>query len=133
MSQENVEIVRRVYAAASRGDLDALLKDAAPEIEVDWSRSRGPHKGVYRGPAAARSLFEHMVDAWSEFHWEPEELIDAGETVVAATHLVARGQGSGIEIHGHAAQAWTIRGGMIVSARFYQTRADALNAIGLGE
>ena len=48
MSQENVAIVRATYDAYNRGSLDAALKDAAPEFELDWTRAVGPQRGVYR-------------------------------------------------------------------------------------
>jgi len=47
MSQANVEIVRAAVDAYNRGDLDAVLRDAAPECEVDLSRAAGPFHGVY--------------------------------------------------------------------------------------
>jgi hypothetical protein len=38
MSEENIEIVRRVIEAFTRSDLDAALRDNDPEIVLDWSR-----------------------------------------------------------------------------------------------
>ena len=49
MSQENVEIVRRSTAAYNRRDLDGILESWAPDAVLDWSNSRGPEAGVYRG------------------------------------------------------------------------------------
>ena len=37
MSQENVEIVRAAFEAINRGDVDAMLTDAAPDFELDSS------------------------------------------------------------------------------------------------
>ena len=39
MSQENVEIVRRVMEAFNGGDFDAALRDVAPDADVRLSRS----------------------------------------------------------------------------------------------
>ena len=47
MSQENVEIVKAWYDAFNREDWDAMIKDAAPGLEVDFSRSVGPLAGVF--------------------------------------------------------------------------------------
>ena len=47
MSQENVEIVRAAFEAINRGDMDAVLKDAAPGFELDFSRAVGPQHGVF--------------------------------------------------------------------------------------
>jgi ketosteroid isomerase-like protein len=37
MSEENVEVVRRVYAAFNRGDLGTVLEIPDPEIEFNSS------------------------------------------------------------------------------------------------
>ena len=49
MSGENVEVVRRSFEAWNRRDLLAWLAWFRSDAEVDWSRSRGPFQGVYRG------------------------------------------------------------------------------------
>ena len=48
MSQENVEIVRRNNEAWNRRDRKTWVASFHPAGEIDWSRSRGPLKGVYR-------------------------------------------------------------------------------------
>ena len=49
MSEENVEVVRRHVEAWNGCDLTTWLDTFRSDAEIDWSRSRGPHKGVYRG------------------------------------------------------------------------------------
>ena len=46
MSQENVEIVRRVYDAAAQRDSDAVLALYDPEVEVETTRGRGVASGA---------------------------------------------------------------------------------------
>jgi hypothetical protein len=60
MSQENVEIVRRVIDARNRCDRDAAFAYAAPDIEFDYANSAGPWAGVYRGVEATRRLWDGM-------------------------------------------------------------------------
>jgi ketosteroid isomerase-like protein len=69
MSEENVEIVRRHTKAWNRRDLKTWLALFHPDAELDWSRSRGPLKGVYRGhgeregiEVIARSAFVFTVE-----------------------------------------------------------------------
>ena len=64
MSQENVEIVRAAYDAYNRGDVDAALKYAAPDFELDWSRAVGPQRGIYRLDQV-RSFFGDFLEASS--------------------------------------------------------------------
>ena len=48
MSQANVELVRGVYDAFDRGDVDGVFSAMKPDIE--WNESEGmPYGGVYRG------------------------------------------------------------------------------------
>ena len=53
MSQENVEIVRRVYEAANRSDWDAAFRAAHPEFEATFQR--GPFAGTHRGREAVQA------------------------------------------------------------------------------
>ena len=50
MAAHNVEIVRRFLELASGDrDFDAAMELAHPDAEFDWSNSRAPYRGVYRG------------------------------------------------------------------------------------
>jgi ketosteroid isomerase-like protein len=90
MSQENVEIVRSVYAGWSRGDFsegDAF--DPQVEFEmVDW-----PEAGSSRGLDAMRRTWRGALSAWEDFRAEPGEFLAIGDQVVVLTHVCARGQG----------------------------------------
>ena len=60
--EENLEIVRAAMDALNRGDMDAVLKDAAPDFEFDFSRAVGPTHGVF-GRDDLPGLFRgHGVD-----------------------------------------------------------------------
>jgi hypothetical protein len=54
MSQENVEIVRRVYGAVTRSDWDAAFRAAHPEFEATFQR--GPFAGTHRGREVVQAL-----------------------------------------------------------------------------
>jgi ketosteroid isomerase-like protein len=57
MSQENVEVVQRVFEAVNRGDIDAALELVADDYVMDWSNSIGPGKGVYHGEQGVREIW----------------------------------------------------------------------------
>ena len=132
MSQENVELVRRSIASANAGDWESAFRDAAPNYELDWSRTRGPEvPGVYRGEEAQRVLID-FLESWQSVRIEPDEFIEVGEHVVVPTteHFVGR---DGIEVQARNTWTWTIRDGMIVRACLYQDKQEALKAVGLEE
>ena len=64
MSEENVETVRRHVEAWNGCDLTTWLATFHPDAEIDWSRSRGPHKGVYRGHGKREVFWDAF---WSTF------------------------------------------------------------------
>ena len=64
---------------------------------------------------------------------EPQELIDAGDEVVAAVRLVGVGRQSGVETMANAAHLWTFREGKIVRLTVFQTMQEALEAVRLRE
>jgi ketosteroid isomerase-like protein len=131
MSQENVEIVRATYDAYNRGDLDAALKDAAPEFELDWTRAVGPQRGVYRLDQI-RAFLVDFLEAFESTRVEPDEFIEAGDQVVVPQTGYIRGR-DGIEVTARVALVWTIRDGAIVRICLYQKKRDALEAAGLSE
>ena len=70
MSEENVEIVRRNTDAFSRGDFDGFMEDWAPDAVVDWSNSRGPEVGVYRGHGEVRRFAQRFIRrSWKRSDW----------------------------------------------------------------
>jgi ketosteroid isomerase-like protein len=131
MSQENVELVRAAYDAYNRGDLDAALKDAAPEFELDWTRAVGPQRGVYRLDQI-RAFLVDFLEAFESTRVEPDEFIEAGDQVVVPQTGYIRGR-DGIEVTARVALGWIIRDGAIVRICLYQQKRDALEAAGLRE
>jgi ketosteroid isomerase-like protein len=130
MSKENVEVVRKAWEAVNRGDIDASFKHWAPDSVFDVSRAFGPVHGTYYGLDQIRQAFEEFFGPWESFRIELDELIDAGEDVVASVTGYFRGR-DGIEARTRTAFVWTIRDGAIAHVRFYQERQEALEAAGL--
>jgi hypothetical protein len=64
MSQENVEVLRRGIEAWNRQDLTAWLDAFGSDAELDWSRSRGLLKGVFRGHGELKAFWDEF---WSMF------------------------------------------------------------------
>jgi ketosteroid isomerase-like protein len=131
VSQENVDLVRRALEAINRRDLDGFLELAEPDVVQDWSRAMGPQSGIYRGRTEVRQFLHSWWDAFEESVIVVDELIDAGDQVVAVFHGRQRGRASGIEVEGRGAVlVWNVQNGKISSATLYQKRAEALEAVG---
>ena len=132
MSQENVEIVRLAIDAFNRRDLDGVMRDTDPEVEVDWSRSRGVEAGIYRGRAAARGFWNTFFEMFDRVTVVPDEFIECGEHVLVPNRTQLWGR-DGIEVEAKSVSVVTFRNGRILERRLYQERAEALEAVGLSE
>ena len=134
MSKENVEIVRRIYALLDQGD-EAVWDLAPHEAVVDFSR-RLIDPVVLRGLDQVRAWYEREGEMWEGGHtrWQPEELIDAGDKVLAFIRTGGRGKASGVEVEACVWNVWTFRDGKPVEWTYFgDDRAQALEAVGLSE
>jgi ketosteroid isomerase-like protein len=130
MSQENVEIIKAWYDAFNREDWDAMIKDAAPGFELDFSRAMGPVSGVF-GLDQIRRMWGEFRELWeSAPRLEHHEFIEAGDLVVVPSTQHLKGRG-GIEVSNSATFVWTIRNAAIERMVMYQSRQDALETLGL--
>ena len=131
MSQENVELVRRVIDAYNRRDFDALHALHHLDIEIDWSASLGPEPRVYRGHEEAADFYDNYLGTFERVELVPDRFIEAGDSVVVpnAAHLQGR---EGIQTVARSTLVYELRGGLVARICLYQQTADALEAVGLG-
>src|SRR5688500_11667704 len=125
MSQENVEIVRAGFAAINRGDLEAMLEAYDPGVEFVTLLL-----GNHRGKEALRVLYEENRTAVPGYRLDPEELIDAGDIVIAVARMGGAGRVSQIGLGDLVAFLFTIKGGLVVRQQTFRNKAEALEAAG---
>ena len=126
-------MVRRICAVLDQGDDPYDL--FAPEFVGDFSR-RLLNPIVARGRDQARALVERDGQMWEGGHlaYQPKELIDAGDKVLAFIRVSGRGQASGVEVEAYTWSVWTFRDGKPVEWTYFgDDRASALEAVGLSE
>jgi ketosteroid isomerase-like protein len=126
---ENAEIVRRV-AETWRDDPDAAAELLDEQAVMDWSASRAPYSGVFRGRDEIKGMWRGLGDAWEHFRVEVEEAIEVDpETVLSVNHVRATGRGSGVAVEAHGATLWSVRDGKITRGKLYQSKEEALEAV----
>src|SRR5687768_14301858 len=132
MSEENVEVVRSLFAAFGQG-LDAAAEYWDPEI--DWRAIEGAPDdvGIMHGRDALRHYYEQWYETFDGIRAEPDELTDAGDQVVAAVHVTGRMKESDAQIDMRLGIVYTLRDGKIIRGREYATGQEALEAAGLSE
>ena len=132
MSQENVELVRRGVETWNRRDLTTWLALFSSDAEIDWSRARGPLKGVYRGPGEIETLWNEWFFTFEKAEIETHGFTGAGSEVVVSNPSHFRGR-QGIEVSASSTWVFTVENGQITCLRLFQKRAEALEAAGLRE
>jgi ketosteroid isomerase-like protein len=131
VSQENVEIVRRIYDGWGRGDFRAGTDLYDPGVELVL-RPEFPDAGVYRGPdEIAKYMRDDFLADWEGAVIVGEEFLDAGDTVVVRVHQRATGPGSGAPVEMRYYQVWTFRGRGVTRIESVRERGEALEVAGL--
>jgi ketosteroid isomerase-like protein len=145
MSQENVEVVRRLYADGGpfalpmgaddeRALLDYLFREFYDEqVEVRMPADYPEGEQVLYGRQGMSRLLAMLRDSWTEFRFEAERFIDAGQRVVVFIRVIARGGASGLATERETAHVWGVRDGCLSSIQIYRDRETALQALGLRE
>jgi ketosteroid isomerase-like protein len=131
MSEENLEIVRRIYEAANQRDWDAAFREQAPDIEM--TTPPGIDAGTFRGREECQAFWERMLSAFEAASSELERLLESGDQVVAVVSSRLRPKGTTAEIELRNGHLWTLRDGKTVSMRIFAKPEEALEAAGLSQ
>src|SRR5256885_8498907 len=79
VSKQNVEVVRRAWEAFVRREDETAYALYDPEVAIkSWVDGR-----VYHGLEGVRDFFGDWLSAWRRWDSDLEELIDAGDDVIA--------------------------------------------------
>ena len=132
MSQQNVEIVRRIFDAWNQGDFDAAWAACDSELVIDRSRSLVDSR-IYRGTEEVEQFWSDWRNTWESTRWEIDEYIEAGDDVVVLGRFFGRGAESGVAVEANVTQVMTVRSGKLVRGVLFQSRSEALEAAGLRE
>jgi ketosteroid isomerase-like protein len=131
--EENVEVVRRVFEELSRREPAAAMEYFDPQIKFDFTRSRGPNRGMYVGRREVQGNWENFLGAWEEWVSEPHDFIELEDGDLLFSIRGRMTGRDGIELNVNAAHIWTISDGLVLRATFFQSREDAVQAAGLSD
>ena len=132
MSEENVEVIRKLYELFARRDVARAFPEYAdPNLELRVPPLYPDTPQVFRGREGVERWIAMIDEVWAEWRFEPERYLDAGPTVVVLARLIAEGGASGIHLEREVAHLWEVSRGRATSIRVYLNQADALEAAGL--
>jgi ketosteroid isomerase-like protein len=140
MSQENLEVVRRLYSLLTdRGAWrrreydDVFLECCSADYELIPPPAYPDAATSYRGLEGVHQ-WERLIDEiWIDWDFEAERFFDAGDEVAVfvRTSGTARQSGAAVEIS--AAHVVTVQDGRVTRTEVFLDRHEALDAVGLRE
>jgi hypothetical protein len=126
MSEQNVAIVKGIYEAFGRGNVPAVLGAMAPDIV--WNEAENfPYadRNPYTGPQAIlEGVFGRILSDFDGFAVVPEEILDAGDTVVMLGRYAGTCRATGKVQRPQAVHVWRINDGKVTQ---FQQYADTLH------
>ena len=131
MTDDDFEVVRRAWAAASRGDVDSMLQDLHPEV-VAVPFGAAMETEAYRGRQEVLGWWQNEILAtWESFQVLPEKFERAGDKLLVTGRWNARGKESGVDLDVPASWVIEVRDGKIAYWQTYTDHAEARRDAGL--
>jgi ketosteroid isomerase-like protein len=131
-SAEDIELIRRSYAAWNRGDIEAIVEIVTDDVEIRPVLGDQVAANEFRGPDGMRRWSETINSAMDDFHVDVEEVIDVGgDRYLALLHFSGRGKASGAPVALDASHLHTVRNGRLVQLLGYQSWDEGRAAAGI--
>lgn len=140
MSEANLDLVRSamfpegtnlVELAAEGRFAEAVDPESfAPDVEVMFATPAGPPT-EYSGMDGMIAGWQDWLVPWERYEVRIDELVDAGERVVALATLSGRTRHDRVELQQPAAAVVTVVDGRITRVEFHLDQREALEAAGL--
>jgi ketosteroid isomerase-like protein len=134
---EKEGLVRKLFDAANRGDIDETLAQLHPEVEVRLAvEAMEPVEGTrheLHGRDGVAGFFQLLDESWESFHVEIKKLVEGarGHLLSFETWTVRGPQG--IELDTELVCVYGFRDGLIASCDSFRSKREALDALGLKE
>src|SRR3954447_11436997 len=109
MSQENVDLVTRIYADGLLDSVDGQKQLLRLGLQEYVNPPDAVDPGVRRGDAVAEAL-SSLTRAFDRPEHRLRQTYDAGSSVVADVTYCGRGAASGLELEQREAHTWTFEG-----------------------
>jgi ketosteroid isomerase-like protein len=135
MSQENMELVRRLETAHNERDIDGMVAGVHPEMEIELIGGFADVMGqrIFSGREGVRRFFTDWYATFKTVSVRHEKLLEAGDRVLALSTLRATVEGSDVPVELPIGSVYSFRDGKVTRFAAYYERREALEAVGLSE
>jgi ketosteroid isomerase-like protein len=140
MSEENVEVVRRVYELmlasgriAEPATTEVVPQLFDPEVVVRQMSSVVDTAGEFHGYQGLAEVAREIAEATADIGYVAEEIRAAGDQVAAVVLVSGTGRLSGAPFEHQISQLFTLRDRRVVRFEAFDDPAEAFRAAGLSE
>ena len=128
MPQENVEIVRKVYAEWGVGNLQAGVDLFDAEILFESFMPDANERVVAKSPGEVRAFMRAFLAQWRDYRLFGDEFRQLGDKVLVIGRQTAIGRESGVAVEDTMCSVWTFRDQRVVHLLFERDPRRALEA-----
>ena len=127
-----MDVVRSLLENFNERGIESILDRVHPDFEGTVPPELSAEPDTYRGHDGIRRYFAGFEGVMEDVHVVVDEAIEApGGCVVVGVRLRGRGVATELEVELVAWQIWSVRDGLIVRARAFATRDEALREAGV--
>jgi ketosteroid isomerase-like protein len=114
---DEADVVRAIYAAFARRDIDTLLGLVAEDCELDLAGTArlAGRSGPYRGHAGMREYLADVDRLWDELVLHAEDFRLIPGSVIVIGHVTGRRQG--LEVRRSSVWTWRVVDGRATSVK----------------
>jgi ketosteroid isomerase-like protein len=131
MSDANVTLVKSLYDAFKRGDINTIIQALTPDVawESTGDPKDHPALGRRKGPAAVQEFFRIVADTQDVRSFEPREFTATDDKVFILGHYAWTARKTKRPIESDWIHIFTIRNGKVVSFREFADTARFAEAL----
>ena len=134
MPENYTQLAESIYAALARGDRQFVYELLDPSIEWNAAENfiyadRNPYIGI---EAVRKGIFERLQEEWSQFLAIPQEILGAGDTVIARGRYKGTFKPTGVAIDAQFVNVFQFKDGKLIKVQTYTDTAqfrDAVNRV----
>jgi uncharacterized protein len=132
MPSANLTLISHLYQNFAKGDVPAVLGAMSPDIVWNEAENNPYADGnPYIGPQAVLDgVFMRFATDWDDFSVSVNELLDAGDTIVALCRYGGVYTATGRSMNPHVVHVWRLSEGKITHFQQYLDTLQVVRAMG---
>jgi ketosteroid isomerase-like protein len=122
------------YEKRDISSLESLAEEMwHPDIVLAFQGPTFIEVGEWHGHEGLLRFTRDQTDGFEQMWLETDEFIDAGDRLIVEVRWGGRARHTGLPVEFDAVHVWTMRDGKATRFDIYETREEALEAVGLTE